>query len=122
MIENLLISDIHGDAVNAIGTTYKGEAWGNAKSCIVVSGPETARLKNIVIRNVDMQMAGGEAMAPVGKVPEMGVRYPEFHNFGVLPAWGIYVRHADGFRAENVNLTLKSKDVRPMCVTEDIKE
>lgn len=122
VIENLLISDIHGDAVNAIGTTYKGEAWGNAKSCIVVSGTETARLKNIVIRNVDMQMAGGEAMAPVGKVPEMGVRYPEFHNFGVLPAWGIYVRHADGFRAENVNLTLKSKDVRPMCVTEDIKE
>ena len=122
VIENVVIENIKGDAINAIGTTYKGEAWGNAKSCIVVSGIPNARLKNITIRNIKMEMAGGVTEVPKGDVPEMGERYPEFHNFGVLPAWGIYVRHADGFCAENVELTLKEKDARKMCVTEDIRD
>jgi len=121
IIENVTISDIEGDAINAIGTTYKGEAWGNAKSCIVVSGTPQARLKNVVIQNLRMAMAGGVSEVPTGAVPEMGVRYPEFHNFGVLPAWGVYVRHADGFVSENVELTLKEEDARDMCVFEDIR-
>ncbi len=121
-VENVLISDIHGDAVNEKGIIHEGAPWGFAKSCIVISGTPDVRLKNIVIRNLDMEMAGDVMEMPEGPVPEMGKRYPEIHNFGTLPAWGVYVRHADGVHTENMNLKLKKPDVRSMFATEDVTD
>ena len=42
--------------------------------------------------------------------------------FGVLPAWGFYIRHAEGIRMENVTLRTKAADYRPALVCDDAKD
>ncbi len=37
-------------------------------------------------------------------IPEMRTTYPEFSQFKELPAWGIFIRHADDIRLDNVKL------------------
>ncbi len=118
-INNVLIENISGTCIDAIGTTYKGEAWGNAKSAICISGTESDHIKNLTIRNIDVSMQGGVTEYESGTIPPMGKRYPEFHNFGVLPAWGIYVRNADNFRHSGIKLTKREDDIRPETVIQN---
>ena len=40
--------------------------------------------------------------------------------FGELPAWGFYVRHAEGLQMKNVVLKLKKFDYRPAIVFDDV--
>jgi len=57
----------------------------------------------------------------LGKIPEQAHKYPEFSMFGELPAWGFYLRHADGVVFRNVRLTLKDRDFRPALVCDDVE-
>jgi hypothetical protein len=40
--------------------------------------------------------------------------------FGELPAWGFYVRHAEGIEFRNFRITLKQPDYRPAIVLDDV--
>lgn len=55
-------------------------------------------------------------------VPERADSYPESTMFGVLPAWGFYVRHAAGIQFENVTLRVQAQDYRPALVCDDVQE
>ena len=46
--------------------------------------------------------------------------YPEFSQFKELPAWGFYIRHAEGVHFQNVTLTAAEKDYRPAIVLDDV--
>ncbi len=118
-IEHLVLENITADAVTAAGGFYQGAPWGNAKGCVVVSGLQDAPVRNVIFRSCSFAMPGGIAEMPQGPVPEMGVQYPEFHLFDILPAWGMYLRHGDGIVLEQVTMTEKKEDVRPMLVKED---
>ncbi|MBO5453433.1 MAG: right-handed parallel beta-helix repeat-containing protein [Clostridia bacterium] len=121
-IKNVVIDNVKGTCVDGPNDRfYKGEAWGNAKSCICISGTKNAPVENVTISNIDVEMAGGVSEYEKTPVPEMGTRYPEFHNFGVLPAWGIYGRNIKGLKKENVNLTLREEDVREMEAYENVE-
>ena len=54
-------------------------------------------------------------------VPEQVRTYPEPSIFGILPAYGLYVRHVEGLRVENLRLSFKVKDERPAVVLDDVK-
>jgi hypothetical protein len=41
--------------------------------------------------------------------------------FGELPAWGFYVRHAQGIEFRNLRLSLKEADFRPAVVLDDVR-
>lgn len=112
-IKNVLISGLYGDCTDAAGTIYQGEEWGNAKSAVCISGTPEQRLSNITLSDVTLTMAGGVTEYTPRPVPPMGKRYPEFHNFGVLPAWGLYVRYADQVTVQGLSLSAKSTDIRP---------
>ena len=55
------------------------------------------------------------------QVPEQEGAYPEFSMFGELPAWGFYVRHAEGIEFRNLRITLKQADYRPAMVFDDVR-
>ncbi len=59
--------------------------------------------------------------ARLDEVPERADSYPESTMFGVLPAWGFYLRHAEGIKFENVTLRVKAKDYRPALVADDTR-
>ena len=52
-------------------------------------------------------------------VPEEIAAFPEFHMFGELPAWGLFVRHVNGLNLDNVRMTVREPDYRPVMVTAD---
>jgi polygalacturonase len=54
-------------------------------------------------------------------VPEREKMYPEPSMFGVLPAYGFYVRHAAGIRFDGVSVSYDSTDTRPAFVLDDVK-
>ena len=115
-ISDVLIENVHGSCIDAIGTVYKGEAWGNAKTCVCISGTKENAVRNVTLKNISLRMAGGVTEYEEREVPEMGDRYPEFHNFGVLPACGLYIRHAENVKCESVNFKFEKEDIRPEIV------
>ena len=54
-------------------------------------------------------------------VPELAEVYPEPSNYGILPAYGVYARHAEGLRMKNVNLSTQAPDERDAIVLDDIR-
>ena len=82
---------------------------------------------NVLLENIEIKFpgAGRPDFAKVGtdeldKVPEMPKAYPEFSQFCELPAWGFYVRHAEGITFRNVKITAAESDYRPAIVLDDV--
>jgi len=98
----------------------------NISPSAIVGMPD-AMIENITLRNIEIHYPGGgnPHYAKVGldeldKVPEMGASYPEFSMFKELPAWGFYIRHANGITFENVRLVCDKKDYRTAVVLDDV--
>lgn len=53
-------------------------------------------------------------------IPEQTREYPEPSNFGILPAYGIYARHVDGLKINNVNIGYIVPDERHAVVLDDV--
>ena len=84
-------------------------------------------VKNVTLETIRIIYPGGAdkkvAYIPLdslANVPEKAEQYPEFSMFGELPCWGIYVRHAEGIKMDNVRLSYKEYDFRPACVFDDV--
>jgi polygalacturonase len=55
-------------------------------------------------------------------IPERANAYPENTMFGVLPAYGIFLRHAKGVTLNNVRLEVQKPDLRPALVADDVED
>lgn len=88
----------------------------------IIAGVPGMRPQNVVIRDVDLIMMGGgtakDAAATVIDERDRSFPMPSLFK-SMLPAYGFYVRHADGVRLENVRLRYASKEARPALVTYD---
>jgi polygalacturonase len=54
-------------------------------------------------------------------VPEYEKTYPEPHKFGVLPAYGFFIRHVKGIELNNVEVSFLGSENRPAFVLNDVK-
>ncbi|WP_207427015.1 glycoside hydrolase family 28 protein [Pedobacter sp. SYSU D00535] len=54
-------------------------------------------------------------------VPEHEKAYPEPEKFGVLPAYGFFIRHARNFEMNNVEVSFLGKETRPAFILDDVK-
>ncbi|HEY9248172.1 MAG TPA: glycosyl hydrolase family 28 protein [Rariglobus sp.] len=61
------------------------------------------------------------AAVDVARVPESAADYPEYDQFGELPAWGFFLRHARGITMRDVHLRLEGHDVRPAILCDDVE-
>jgi polygalacturonase len=78
---------------------------------------ENVTLSNIVITTE-------EAGKPEGlktSVPERTEFYPEARMFGRLPASGLYIRHANGIRLQNIEFRAEYPDARPVVSCDDVQ-
>lgn len=103
---------------NVTGTALSGLASS-------ISGVPGCRLVGMTLRNVRIKCRGlGETEAERTRpVPEAADKYPDAHMFGcMLPAYGLYVRHVDGFRMESVVFELEEGafDKRDPIVFDDV--
>ncbi len=88
------------------------------------------KIQNVKLKNIEIVYPGagnplyakrGLTDSELDSIPEMVTAYPEFSQFKELPAWGLYIRHAEGIELENVTFTALKKDYRPAVVIDDVK-
>ena len=89
-----------------------------------IAGVPGLRPQNVVIRDVDLMMPGGgtakDAAETYADERERAFPMPYALFKSKLPAYGFYVRHADGVRLENVRLRYADgREERPAVVTDD---
>ena len=95
----------------------------------IIAGLPGLRIENVRMENVEIVYPGhadpeyayaGTSKEELDAIEEQEPRYPEFSNWKELPAWGFYIRHADGVVFDNVRLTVGGEDYRPAIVTDDV--
>ena len=89
---------------------------------IMITGIPGHYVENVVLENIKISYPGdGNEEDAKRVVPEDIARYPEQFFFGVLPAWGAYIRHARNVEFRNVVLKTRSSDARKKIVLDDVE-
>ena len=89
---------------------------------IMITGIPGHFVEDVVLENIEISYTGlGSAADAKREVPEDIARYPEQYFFGVLPAWGAYIRHAKNIRFKNVRMTTRAEDLREEVKLVDVE-
>jgi len=92
-----------------------------------ITGIPGGRVEDVTLENITINYHGNAKRSvayfntdSLERVPEKIADYPEFSMFGELPAWGFYIRHADGIKIRNMVLTCSGTDYRPALIADDV--
>jgi polygalacturonase len=84
-------------------------------------------VQDVKLENIEIIYEGGAKKETAFYNPDSLTRitenesgYPEFSMFGELPAWGFYVRHAEGLTMKNIKLSYKKDDFRVPCIFDNV--
>jgi hypothetical protein len=85
-------------------------------------------VQDVTLEDIEITYGGRAkkeiAHIPLDKIttiPENPKAYPDFSMFGELPAWGFYMRHAEGVKIKGMKLRYVDDDFRPALVLDDVK-
>jgi hypothetical protein len=85
-------------------------------------------VEDVTLENIEISYGGRSskdiAYIPLDKITSIGENeagYPDFSMWGELPAWGLYMRHAEGIKIKNFKVSYKEDDFRPAFVFDDVK-
>lgn len=101
----------------------------NISPAIIVAGIPQYRMEGITMENFEIVMPGGSnplyafrgtSPEDLDGIDEMVSYYPEFSQWKELPAWGAYLRHADGVTLRNISFKALAPEYRPAIVADDI--
>lgn len=91
-----------------------------------ISGIGRAKLKNILIKDIDLEFDGGGAVEDLDNIiPENDKAYPSskaIQGSENLPSYGFFIRHANKIILDNIKLRFKVKDHRPAIFAEDVED
>lgn len=102
-----------------------GAPWNARRGwTMILAGLPGHPIEDISLSNIEVTFPGtGTAEeAAHTEVPENADRYPENTMFGVLPAYGFYLRHARGVTLDNIRLDLSADDARPSLLADDVAD
>jgi polygalacturonase len=86
-----------------------------------ITGLPGMNVQDIALSHIRVQSAMQGRPEWVGRsIPEKEAAYPEARMFGMLPASGMYVRHARGLRMEDVAFTAANGEGRPTIIFDDV--
>jgi len=84
-------------------------------------------VQDVTLENIEITYGGRSSkeiahipLTEITSIPENIAGYPEFSMFGELPAWGFYMRHAEGIKMKNVKINYREVDFRPAMVFDDV--
>jgi polygalacturonase len=79
-------------------------------------------IEDVRMDNITILVKGGAPKEQAAlTVPEKETAYPDPQEFGKIPAYGFYIRHAKNITLTNVELKLENDDARPPFILEDVK-
>ena len=102
------------EAFNGMVSTEQWQMTSNV--CGLIESP----LENITLRNIDLKLYGAVEEFETN-VPTEPKVYPEVYTYGrILPAKGIYFRHVNGLKLENVKVSTYHPDNREDFVFDNV--
>jgi polygalacturonase len=109
-LKNIQINNIIARNVSLISSSITGYPGNN--------------IQNVKISNVDITYKGGGTEKQHQQViPENEKDYPENRMFGhSLPAYGFFIRHVEGLKMENINLSLAQSDARSVIRMDNVSD
>lgn len=106
VLKNIHLSNITAKNVGTIGAS--------------ITGIPGHRVENITLDNIHIEYAGGGTHEDALKnIPELEDAYPESTIFGNLNSYGVYIRHAQNLRLEDIRLLTEESDLRPAVVMDN---
>jgi hypothetical protein len=95
---------------------------GNGPRGSYILGIPEAKIRDIIFRDIELrQKAYTGTVRPAAEYPEFTGVYPDAHmidGFGPAPAYGMWVRHADGIVLDRYRIIPEGADTRPGIVME----
>lgn len=91
---------------------------------ILINGVPGHPIESLTLENIDLTLPGrGPAAASSVELPENEQDYPEYDMFGrIMPAYGMYVRHARHLTLDGIKMHLEQPDARPPVVLVDVDD
>jgi polygalacturonase len=88
-----------------------------------IAGIPGHNIEDIRISDVRHHLVGGLSMGDaVANPPELETAYPEPTMFGTLPAYGWFIRHAEGITMDNVEVRYEQTDTRPALALREVTD
>ncbi len=79
-------------------------------------------VEDVKIRDIFILVKGGASREQAALVvPEKENSYPDPQEFGKMPAYGFFIRHARNIELSDIELKLENDDARPAFILEDVK-
>jgi polygalacturonase len=132
-LENIRIKNVSVEIASSkpdSGYEYEGpieDMPRNISPPVIITGLPGNLITKVSFDNIELKHpGGGNAMFAkvllneLDSVPERPNAYPEFSMFRELPAWAIYIRHANDIRFHNLKLSCGKKDYRTAIVLDDV--
>jgi len=108
ILRDIKISNIIAHSSSSIGCSFTGIPGYYAK--------------NITLSNISISYPGGGTHKHANaKVPEQIVEYPEGNMFGILPAYGLYLRHVENIALRDIDFSFHSEDMRHTVIADDVR-
>jgi len=106
-LSNVIISNIVARNIGQTGSS--------------ITGLPGHPVRNIHLSNLVFEYPGGitKGVKP-SDIPEMEKHYPEGTMYGILPSYGLFIRHAENISISDSHFSCLEEDVRPPVVSEDV--
>jgi len=93
----------------------------NPKFCSMIMGIPGHPIEDVKLNNILILIKGGAPKEQALKEPgELEKSYPDPQEFGEMPAYGFFIRHAKNIEMNHVELKLENDDFRPAIVLDDV--
>ncbi|MBO7327820.1 MAG: hypothetical protein J6W00_03505 [Lentisphaeria bacterium] len=91
-------------------------------NCLSIMGLPDNEVESISLKNIVLTLPGGADHPGWDETPERADGYPELGYYGILPAYGIYMRHVKKIDFSGYSSFLSTHDVRKEIILEDVHE
>ena len=93
----------------------------NPKFCSMIMGIPGHPIEDVKLNNILILIKGGAPKEQALKEPgEHEKSYPDPQEFGDMPAYGFFIRHAKNIELNHVELKLENDDFRPAIILDDV--
>jgi Glycosyl hydrolases family 28 len=125
VVRNVSFNGIRATVV-AQGKQHDDLPWpqrfrpGETRQCIVLNGVGEDFLENVSFQDVHLTFEGGGTSEDATReIPKIA---GEYFEIGTPPAYGMYARNVRGLTLNNVRFEVKTEDLRPAVVFENVSD
>ncbi|MBK7930946.1 MAG: hypothetical protein IPJ98_26770 [Bryobacterales bacterium] len=122
-LRNVVVSGVRASVHGVMAWPNRGIPF-RAGATMGIVGLPGHPVEGVLLDDIHVTFEGGGTLEEAHRtdIPERPNAYPENTMFGVLPAYGLYLRHAKGITLSNIRFAFNQPDLRPAMMAEDVDD